>query len=540
MAEYYQSKEQLTNLLYKLVAVPSVSRTKEENDMADQIIHAIEKIPYFDQYPERLLKHETEDGRFFITAFHQKPGVKKTVILVSHFDVVDVEDYGAWQSEAFQPEALVALMEKYKGEYSKEVQEDLASGDWLFGRGTMDMKAGLALHISLLEQACNGGFDGNVLLLTVPDEEVSSVGMREAVPALIKMAEQYDLEYRLILNAEPIFPLYPGDMSCYLYTGSIGKILPGFLCYGQETHVGEPLSGLNASIMNAFIAEEMELNIDFSESAGIQQSPPPTALYHRDLKKDYSAQIPNRAAALYNVLFMKRSIEELTEMLHEAAKRAAKRIEQFYQIKNQQYAKLAGRRGNPSFKVRTLTFAELKNYAEKNVPRETIHQLESEVLSRQDDLDDRELSIELVDRYALLCKELAPMIVLFYAPPFYPAIQSEGKEMREWANDLIDYAWERHGLSYKIAPYFNGICDLSYVSLKEDIEKVNIYTGNVPVWGKTYDMPIEAMSQLQVPAMNLGPVGRDAHQQTERLHAHYAFVLLKDLSVHLLNKIFKD
>jgi arginine utilization protein RocB len=51
--------------------------------------------------------------------------------------------------------------------------------------------------------------------------------------------------YTLVLNSEPMFPRYPGDQTNYVYTGSIGKILPGFYCYGKETHVGESLAGLN-------------------------------------------------------------------------------------------------------------------------------------------------------------------------------------------------------------------------------------------------------------------------------------------------------
>ena len=48
----------------------------------------------------------------------------------------------------------------------------------------MDMKAGLAVQFSMLERAMNGEFDGNLLLITVPDEEVNSQGMLEAVPVL--------------------------------------------------------------------------------------------------------------------------------------------------------------------------------------------------------------------------------------------------------------------------------------------------------------------------------------------------------------------
>jgi arginine utilization protein RocB len=34
---------------------------------------------------------------------------------------------------------------------------------------------------------------------------------------------------------------------------------------------------------------------------------------------------------------------------------------------------------------------------------------------------------------------------------------------------------------------------------------------------------------LRIPAVNIGPWGRDYHQRTERLHAPYAFEVLPEL-----------
>ncbi len=63
----------------------------------------------------------------------------------------------------------------------------------------MDMKMGLALHMHLIENAAAEDWPINLLLMTVPDEEVDSAGMRAAV-----------------------------------------EIMPSALFYGVETHVGEP------------------------------------------------------------------------------------------------------------------------------------------------------------------------------------------------------------------------------------------------------------------------------------------------------------
>ena len=189
-----------------------------------------------------ICKNPTGDGRYFVTALVKKSDrTKNTVILVSHFDVVDVQDYGVWKEDAFNPKKLTSMFYAHKDELPDHVREDIEQGEWLFGRGTMDMKCGLALQMAMIEQACEGRFDGNVLLLAVPDEEVNSVGMRAAIPRLLELAREHDLEYKTVLNSEPMFARHPGDQKKYIYTGSIGKVLPGFLCYGKETHVGEPL-----------------------------------------------------------------------------------------------------------------------------------------------------------------------------------------------------------------------------------------------------------------------------------------------------------
>src|SRR5690606_25013324 len=109
-------------------------------------------------------------------------------------------------------------------------------GDYLFGRGIMDMKSGLAIHMALLERASLENWPVNILLMSVPDEEVNSAGMRYGVSKLLDLERQYGLEYVLFLNGEPVFAKSPGDESQYIYTGSIGKIMPSALFYGKETH----------------------------------------------------------------------------------------------------------------------------------------------------------------------------------------------------------------------------------------------------------------------------------------------------------------
>ncbi|SEN69864.1 M20/M25/M40 family metallo-hydrolase [Lihuaxuella thermophila] len=532
MEKKWATKEQLTDLLCDLVRIPSITGSEAEIELAEFLVEQLRNLPYFQKHRDHLQLFPTGDGRYFVTALvKKKEQTKKTVILLSHFDVVDVEDYGVRKDMAFDARKLTDLLYTHKEELPEEVKQDLDTGNWLFGRGTMDMKAGLALHIAMVEQACEGKFDGNVLLLSVPDEEVNSAGMRAAVPVLLELAKRHHLEYKAVLNSEPMFTRYPGDPNKYIYTGSIGKILPGFLCYGKETHVGEPFSGLNANYMASLLTSELELNTDFCEVTEGETSPPPTNLLQKDLKKEYSVQIPHRAVTLFNLFLLEKSVDEVIRKLLETAETAAQRVKRSYEKQAAQFP-ASGCFAPPDVEIRVLTYEELMAYALTTHGQEEIERIERSVLADRRAKDDREATIELVDELAILCKELAPMIVLFFAPPYYPAVCSGTSPLiQRVVSDMISYARTRHGITLKKQNYFGGISDLSYVGLQASAESRSRLVANMPLWNRGYSIPLEELELFDVPVINLGPLGRDAHQWTERLNVDSLGTLMDLLPV---------
>lgn len=532
----WKSKEQLLHLLCELVQIKSVTGSKAEKDFPDVVVKKLSELAYFKDNPAHLNQTFMNDGRSFISALVKKsPDTRKTVVLISHFDVVDVQDYGKWQQYAFDPEKLTEQFYSIKSELPEAVRLDMESGNWLFGRGTMDMKCGLALHMSLVEQATFGEFDGNILLLTVPDEEVNSEGMRVAVPKLVELSKEHHLEYITILNSEPMFSNFPGDKNNYFYTGSIGKALPGFLCYGKETHVGEPFGGINANYMASVLTAEMELNTDFCEMEGNEITPPPTNLIYRDLKKEYSTQISHRAVTLFNLFLFERSMTEVISLLQQKAVKAASVIEQSYMDRATKYSQHM--KFTPQHvKVKVMTYEELYQYALEKYGEEKIEKL---LLNSESEKDARELTIDLVDRLTALCNELAPMIVIFFAPPFYPAISSGKNELiYNLVNELKQYSHETFNMQFNIQNYFSGISDLSYVGLNYESNSIASLINNMPVWDKGYSLPIKDMKELNVPVLNIGPVGRDPHKWTERLDVDFAFEPLVDLLQITIEKIF--
>lgn len=512
----WNTPEKLKALLCELVSWDSRTLTEGERGFTHKLLYQLKQLNYFASHPDQLLTHEADLGRYLLTALYKHPAAVNTIVLISHFDTVAIEEYGDLAPLAFQAEALTEKLLERKADLPQEARDDLESGEYLFGRGTMDMKMGLALHMQLLEKASTENWPINLLLLTVPDEEVNSAGMRAAVPVLVKLREQFNLTYQLFLNSEPSFSQMPGDEKHYIYSGTIGKILPGALFYGKESHVGEPLKGMTANYISSFLMQEMEWNPDFFERDFGETTPLPVSLYQKDLNMQYSTQTPYRAAALYNVFLMKRTPAEVMDLFEKAAQKAAVKC-------NAVYRDVCRREGVSGLgDVKVIRYEALLQYGIEKMGAQFVSRLERDVLRGNG--DEREKSIQLADKLMIECQELAPAIVLLFAPPYYPAVNSSDSLLvKDLAATLKSTAAE-FDLELSQIHYFNGICDLSYVNYEHEDRDWEAYERNSPVWGELYSIPFQEMTELKAPVLNVGPFGKDAHQRTERLHMDSAFV----------------
>lgn len=514
----WSTPEALRSLLNEVVSWKSLTLSDGERDFPMKIQAKLQGVPYFANQPEHIELTDADLGRKLLTAFYKHPDAKETVVLISHFDTVNTEEYGDLEPLAFEPEMLTqALLEKLD-ELPDNAREDLESGEYLFGRGTMDMKMGLVMHMGLIEKASAENWPINLLLLTVPDEEVNSSGMRAAVLKLNELRSRYDLTYKLFLNAEPVFSQEPGDPKFYIYSGSIGKIMPSALFYGRQTHVGEPLHGITANYIASYLTQRMEFNPLFQETVLGEKTPLPVSLQQKDLKSEYSTQTPDRAIALYNVFLMKRNAAEIMDLFEQVANEAATAC-------NKDYQAICDREGvEPVGEIKAMRFEKLVEYAEEKLGTEYVESVKDTV-GEKTEWDDREKSFRIVDTLMIQCQELSSAIVLLYTPPYYPAVNTSENELVESCVQFIkDKGDADFNLSVERVHYFNGISDLSYVNYEDSSGGWQVFEANTPVWGASYSIPFDAMAELQAPVLNIGPFGKDAHKRTERLHIRSAFV----------------
>ena len=417
---------------------------------------------------------------------------RRTHVLTGHFDVVSIEDYGPLQDLAFEPEALLSASItrlKQTGENPLALK-DFESGDYLPGRGLLDMKAGLAAGLAAME-----AYDGEATLLFigVSDEEEKSAGARAAVPQLKTIAAQEGLDIALVINLDAISDQGDGATGRVVTYGSIGKQLLTAFVVGKQTHAGYPQHGVNATYVLSEVVRELELSPALSERTGDEVAAPPSTLFAKDLKQGYNVTTPHMAYGYWNTMQHRRSGAEVLDLAIEHAARAVARAE--------------GKTGHRIALKRVSDFvlpADLKLDATQSLPEQTLQALIGMAKS--------------IDQ---------PTVIMGFGSIPYAAVLLRDAALRA----TIAGAVRPFGLGE--VNYFAGISDVSFFG--EASGDHAVVAANTPIWGRGFTMPEPG----GFPAINIGPWGRDYHQWLERLNAPYAFEVLPRVLLSVIDAVAK-
>ncbi len=524
----------IEELTIELTNIKSVVGTKSELDMTAKVYEKLSQLPYFKNNPDYLYKLNFIDddlNRDSIVSMvkGEKDENNKTLILIAHTDTVGISDYGAFKDYATDPLQLTDKLKEVT--LAKEAKADLASGDYLFGRGIFDMKCGVATFISIIEAITKNikEFSGNLIFAAVGDEEGNSGGMLSVVPELVELREKEGFEYQAVIDNDYMAPRFKGDENKYIYIGTVGKLLPAFYVVGKETHVGEPYNGIDPNQLAGAITNRINLNVDFCDIAEGEVSLPPVTLRQRDLKPEYSAQTGRTATLYFNYATHQKTPDQVLELLINSADEAfASVIEDL----NKQYKIFCQKSNYPikelPWKSRVISYQTLYNKVKEEIGVELdqkIEKLANELIEREE-LDDRDISLKIVEEVHKLWSDKEPVIIVYYAPPYYPHIFVEGQNKKEKnLLDSVNKAVDEVDCEYRLVSrkFYPYISDLSFVSAPKDDGVINTLKENMPALGKSYDLPLKEMQQLSLPVVNIGPFGKDAHQFTERLQKEYSF-----------------
>jgi arginine utilization protein RocB len=536
----------------RLVAIRSVSPGAGENHVADEVLRLLRADGMESVYSSSGLDPLVGDPwkRHNAYAFLRGRNLR-TIVLLGHIDTVGTADYGSLELWALDPSGLAARQNEL-AELAPGLVKDLAAfpGDWMFGRGCADMKSGVAVNIAVMrhlaEMARSGQLPLSVVFLATPDEENESAGVLQGVHFLLRLREQYGLEYLGAINTDTTLALYPDDEHRTIFTGTAGKLLPSFLVIGRASHVGTPFEGVDANLVAAELIRDLSMNDELCDVAGEQITAPPVTLHASDLKDHYDVQLPYMAYFYLNVLTLTTGPGELLERLSLWAKASLERVLQAIDETERRWLMIGGdSAGADDLKPRTgivLSYAELLAEVERRLGQERLQaELAIAWEKMPDGLDARQRCLHLVRHLWTLSGKEGPAVVIYYSPPYYPHVAATPCSLHTAVASVVKAHPE---LRLKVQEYYPFISDMSYLRLDPDLDLAAL-TGNVPTWRESdkpaypgsYSLPLAAIQELALPVVDIGPYGRSVHQRDERVLMSYSFGVLPQLICEVIERL---
>ncbi len=544
----FDCSEEVWALTKQLVRIESIVNEGGEKVMSQSLHTLISSYPYFQQHIDQIIYQQTENDeqeRYNVIAFIKgtKNPSNKTVILMGHIDTVGIDDFSL-KEQALDPDALAQAL--HQEDLPEAVKNHLLSGEFEFGRGVLDMKSGVASHLYLLKYYSEHPeeLEGNLMMVFECDEEDGSHGIISALSELKRLRDLHGFDYIASINADFVSPRYNGDPNRYIYKGTVGKLLPSFFITGSETHVGSCFEGIDPNFIAAHLTRQISYNPALCNEAFGETTVPPVSLKQMDLKPTYTVQTALSAYVYFNFFIHSWSPKEVLELLKVEAETAfATALSEFKQH-YATYSKVSGEPMNDIlWEPRVMTYEDMDSILQnEHGEAYTLHMdTFKEQLLQQTDLDTRMFAARVVEEAWKWMPDKNPAIIMFYSSLYSPRIEVTGKNDKEQnLLEALDRALEIVQPTYPhpivTKNFFPYISDMSFVALSDDAAGISAVSTNNPGWGTKHYVDYEAIRSINVPVINIGPYGYDAHKQYERMERNFTLNIVPNLT----NEVVKN
>ncbi len=523
----------------EMVAIRSVNKEPcGESAAALYVYEFYQSLDYFKERPHQAMYFPTKDDfveRHSAMAYVKgtKGSSNRTIVLIGHIDTVGVDDYGLIQDYAFRTEELP---EKLKETFnlSKDVLDDIDSGEFMFGRGALDMKSGVAGHMYLIKYFSEHPeeLDGNLVQIAECDEEDNSHGIITAVDYLLDLKEKENFNYVACINADYSTNYMPGDENRYIYYGSIGKLLPSFVAFGKESHVGSAFNAFDPNLLIAEITKRMSLNTELCDVVQGEVTMPPISLKQTDTKIGYTVQTPLTAFSYYNFFTHGMSPDIVLSKCRQIGVEAFEEIIRYLNKRYREYCALS--RIDDTllpWKTRVYTWKEFYEEALAKHGRtfqDAIRKFSEELQEKDPAMDLRLFSLAVIEEVWKWHEDKSPALVLFFGSIFSARIEMTGKTEKERALlDAVERAVEKISgeaeRQIKTRMFYPYISDSSFMAMCDTRESFNAVAENMPSWKVKYFHDVDKILAINVPVVNIGAFGRDGHMLTERVDMLHTF-----------------
>jgi len=547
-----QSFDEVKRLTTEMVRIPSINKEpKGETAVAQYVYDYYMDLPYFKEHPDYVKMFQTKNDfveRHCTYGFVKgtKGSSNRTVILIGHIDTVGIDDFGTIKEYACDPEALPEKLRTLQ--LPQAVLDDLNSGIYMFGRGALDMKSGVAGHMYLIKYFSEHPeeLDGNLIAIAECDEEDNSKGIITALDELVELKKTQGFEYIACINADYSTNHSPGDENRYLYYGSIGKQLPTFVAFGKESHVGNSFGALDPNLLIAEITRKMSLNVDLCDVAQGEACVPPISLKQTDTKPNYTVQTALVAMGYYNYFthamnpaqVMEKCKAVAVEAFDDVVKYLNEQYKKFCDLCKTNYVELP-------WKTRVYTWKEFYDElaaAHGEAFKKAILDYATKLHREDPALDLRFYGMKVIEEAWKWSEDKSPAIVIFFGSLYSANIEMTRNTEKERALlDAVEAAVEvvrpEADRQIKTRMFYPYISDSSFMAICGDQSAVDALNDNMPSNPVKYFHNVEQIKQINVPVVNIGTFGRDGHTIFERVDMKHTFENVPNLTYESVRRL---
>lgn len=549
------SYSEVKRLTSEMVAIPSINKEPDgESAVAQYVYDYFAGLDYFREHPDYIKKFKTKDDfvlRHSTYAFVKgtKGNSNKTVILIGHIDTVGVDDYTPIQEYAFKTDELPQKL-KETFDLSQEVLDDIESDEYMFGRGALDMKSGVAGHMYLIRYFSEHPeeLDGNILQIAECDEEDNSKGIITALDELVELKKREGFEYIACINADYSTNYSPGDEHRYIYYGSIGKLLPCFVAFGKEAHVGQAFSAFDPNLLIAEVTRNMSLKTDLCDIAQGEVAIPPISLKQTDTKVGYTVQTALTAFSYYNYFTHGLGPGEVLQKCLEIGKKSFADVIEYLNAQYRHFCELS----NVDFTAlpwapRVYSWNEFySELAEKHGKSftESLDAYARKLNEEDPTLDMRIFSLKVAEEAWKWHEDKSPALVVFFGSVYSARIEMTRKTEKERALlDAVESAVEKvrpeSERLIKTRMFYPYISDSSFMAVCDELSSVQAIESNMPAWNHKYVHKTDKILEINVPVVNIGTFGRDGHMLTERVDMKQTFRNVPNITYETIVELLK-
>jgi arginine utilization protein RocB len=244
------------------------------------------------------------------------------------------------------------------------------------------------------------------------------------------------------------------------------------------------------------------------------------------------------AYVYYNMLVYTWTPKEVLQKLKQHAETAFVNALTIYEQRYQEYCRRSGEpQRERAWRPKVLTYEELHKLLvieHGSMYEEHMEQFKQQLLLDRS-LDLRMYTVRVVEEAWKWMKDKSPAMVLFFSSLYSPRVEVTGKNRKEQQLiSVLDDAVRTIQTSYdhpiRVKPFFPYISDMSFVSLSDDEEAILTETANNPAWRSKLHVNYQDIRDLDVPVINIGPYGHDAHKKYERVEVPYSMFIVPNLT----------